>query len=178
VPTLDQIASQLTKLAPPGALATNATSVLRKIWTGAADEIVRIYNRIRDLLLEAHPLTCNETLTDWERDYDLPDPCITTAQTESDRRAAVAARRAAVGGASRQYFFDLAASFGIAITITEDRAFEVGRDGMGDGIGGDGYAFVWYVHAPVATSTALKQLLECVFERVKPAHTDVIFYYE
>lgn len=178
MPTTDEIAYQLAaKFAPPGALATRLASSLRKLWLAAADELQRIYGRVAAMLREAHPATCDELLAEWEGEYGLPDPCITAAQNESERRVAVISRQSGVGGASQQYFIALAASFGVTITIIENHPFEIGRDGMGDGIGGDEWAFVWEVTAPVATSTATRELIECVFERIKPAHTAVWFHY-
>lgn len=177
-PTADQIAFQLaTKLSPPGALASAPPSTLRKFWLAIADELVRVYGRIVDLLREAHPATTVEMLTDWEAEFGLPDPCVTITQTTAERRAAVLARVTSAGGSTKSYFTSIAASLGIAISIVEEHPFEVGRDGMGDGIGGDDYAFTWSVTAPAATGAASRELLECVFERLKPAHTEVLFYY-
>lgn len=177
MPTAEQISQQLAKLAPSGALAHALDSGLRKLWLGLADECVRVYGRVNDLLNEAHPLTCNELLPEWEAEYDLPDPCVTTAQTTDERKSAVAARVGSVGGQSRAYFIGVAAGMGIAISIIEEKPFLIGLNGMGDGIGGDSYAFTWTVTAPVATSTAQRELLECTFERLKPAYTEVQFQY-
>jgi uncharacterized protein YmfQ (DUF2313 family) len=177
MPTADQIAYQLAKLAPPGSLAAALASTLRKLWSAGADELVRIYGRVDALLRESHPSTTDELLAEWEAEYALPDPCVTATQSEAERRAAVISRHSGVGGATPQYFRDLAARFGVTITIVEDHPFEVGRDGMGDGIGGDEWAFVWEVTAPASTSTANRELIECVFERLMPAHVEVIFHY-
>lgn len=175
--TPEEISYQLaTKLSPPGALAAGLTSRLRQLWLGVAEELSRIYARVQDLLAEAHPPTTDELLGEWETEYDLPDPCVTSAQTESDRRAALIARATGIGGQSPQYFIDLAASFGVTITIAEHHPFEVGRDGMGDGIGGQ-WAFIWEVSAPIATPATLREVMECVFERLKPAHTAIWFTY-
>lgn len=176
--TPEQISYQLaTKLSPPGALATSLASRLRAFWLGVADELARVYSRTEDLLREARPSTTVELLTDWEDEYDLPDPCVTGVQTVADRRAALIARANGIGGQSAQYFRDIAQSFGVTITITEHHAFEVGRDGMGDGVGGDEWAFVWEVTAPAATAATLREVMECVFERLQPAHTVVWFTY-
>lgn len=173
-----QFAYQLaTKLSPPGALARALAAKLRALWLGVADEPVRLYGRVDDLLSEAHPATVTELLEDWEREFDLPDPCVTSEQDLSARRAALLSRLSGSGGQSRQYFIELAETLGIAIDIVEDHPFEVGRDGMGDGIGGDEWAFTWEVFAPVATPMAIRELMECVFERRKPAHTQVWFHY-
>lgn len=178
-PNADDISFQLaTKYSPPGSLAARIGSKLRALWYGIADELARVYGRVADLLREAHPATATELLPDWEDEYGLPDLCVTTPQTIDDRRAAVLGRLRGVGGQSRQYYYDLAASMGIPITIRENRAFLCGRDGMGDAIGGGGdTAFLWEVVASSSTTTAQRELLECTFDRLRPGHTTVTFSY-
>jgi len=171
-------AEQFTRLLPRGALATALSSTLRKLWLGVTAELQRVYQRARTLLREAHALTTDELLHEWEAEYGLPEPCITVVQTVEERRNAVIGRMAGVGGCSRAYFIDLAARMGITIAIVEEHAFEVGRDGAGMGIGGDEWSFTWSVYAPPTTSVAQRQLLECVFDRINQAHLAVQFFYE
>lgn len=177
-PTVVQIAYQLAhKIAPPGSLASAIGEQLRALWAAIADEAARIYTRLNDLIREAHPLTCDQTLSDWESELGFPDPCVTETLTEDQRRAVVLARLTASGGASRQYFIDVAAAIGIAISISEERPFEVGRDGMGDPIGGAASSFNWVVNAPASTSAALAEIMECTFIKIKPSRTEVTFIY-
>jgi uncharacterized protein YmfQ (DUF2313 family) len=177
MPTTEQVSLQLVKLAPPGALRRVLGSGLRNLWMGLADELVRVYGRVQDMIREAHPLTCNETLADWENEYGLPDPCVTATQTIDERKSAVAARLGSVGGQSRAYFIAVAAGMGFSISITEEKPFLIGLSGMGDGIGGDNFAFTWTTTASASLTTAQRQLLECTFQRLKPAHTTVQFQY-
>jgi uncharacterized protein YmfQ (DUF2313 family) len=133
--------------------------------------------RAQALLAEMIPATAGESLPDWERVLDLPDPCTGPLATIQARRQAVVIKDGAGGGLSRQYYIDLAASLGYAITIDE-------------GVNGDPYT--WRVTAgavPIkyfragasAAGDRLQEwgepLLECVIRRLKPAHTDVIFAY-
>ncbi len=131
-----------------------------------------------DLLLkEMHPDTCYATLEDWERVLGLPEPCTGKLTIRPQRQQAVILKHAATGGLSRQYYIDLAAHLGFAITITE-------------GIDGDPYK--WRVNAPAQPVTSFRAginvagtplrwwnniVLECAINRLKPAHTEVVFAY-
>lgn len=173
----EHVSLQLVKLAPRGALARGLPSRLRSLWIAIADELVRVYGRAADLIREAHPSTTDELLPDWEDEYGLPDPCVTIAQTEDDRRASLVARFVTAEAVTRQYFIDLAESMGITVEIVEHSAFQVGRNGMGDGVGGNEWASTWEVRAPAATPDALKQSMECVFQSYNPAHLLLFFTY-
>jgi uncharacterized protein YmfQ (DUF2313 family) len=174
----EEISFQLaTKLSPPGALASGPGTTLRKMWMAIADEFSRLYGRIDQLLRESHPSTVDEMLEEWEKEFALPDPCVTLEQSEEDRRGSIASRFSAVGGATKGYFINVAANLGVDINITEEQPFEIGRNGMGDAIGGLTAAFMWTVTASDETTAVQRQMLECIFNRIKPAHTTVRFYY-
>ena len=194
--TASQITQALTRLLPRGAAwRTTAGRNLYRVLQAAADELLRVYGRADDLLAEAHPLSIDELLDEWEHDLGLPDDCVTFAQTDDERRAAIAAKLRAVGGQSRQYYIDVAAGMGVSITIEELQPFYVGVDGCGDGIGGAEWIYTWVVHAPpfgaetyadCATAVAGDPLasgggsvlLECTFQGIKPAHTVLLFEYD
>jgi uncharacterized protein YmfQ (DUF2313 family) len=152
-------------------------SVITRTLQAIADELARIDARGDDLIEEADPRTTDELLEDWERALGLPSPCITESQTQQERRDAVVGALNTVGGNSVEYFIALAASLGATITIVEDHPFLIGLHGMGDEIGGDEWTFVWHVTAPIALSAAQRQLLECTFNRLRPAHTLPTFTY-
>lgn len=169
---------QYARLLPPGALTQDPDSTLSKLWAGVSTELQRGSQRADALLIEAQPSTTDLLLPDWEAEYDLPDACVTIDQTERERVAALVGRVVGVGGQSLQYYIDLAASMGLPIDIVEEHPFEVGRDGVGMGIGDNSWAHTWSVTVTRSTSQAERQLLECVFQRLKPAHTVPQFYYQ
>lgn len=174
-----EIAGQLSKLLPFGAAWSRAIgSTMQALLLAAGDELARLYGRAEDLLREAHSETIDETLEEWEHELGLPAPCVTAAQTIDERRAAVAAKRLAVGGQSRQYFIDVAGGLGLEITIEEHQPFYVGIHGCGDPVGEIEWKFTWTVHAPAADTTAERQQLECTLDSLRPAHTRVFFVYE
>jgi uncharacterized protein YmfQ (DUF2313 family) len=184
--------AQLQALLPPGSALTRATdSDLTAILDVAAGELARVEARADVLIEEADPRTTSELLSDWEAVYGLPDPCLPLNAGITERRAALVARITGVSGQSQGFFIALAASFGVAVTITE---FTVARAGMlraGQPCNGLAWAFAWRVNAPaIATirfragspagavlQSAGSAILECLFARLKPAHTKAFFAY-
>lgn len=178
----DQHGGIFRKLLPRGVIWTDERSrKLSLLLRGWADEWARVHEQGLRLIEEVDPRTTTEAIDDWERILGLPDPCETTPPTLlQDRRDAVVAALIATGGSTPQYFIDIAAAFGIVITITEQPdgiALRVGVGRVGDRLSVAGAIYVWQVNAPAATSAALRSRLECKFTEIKPAHTVVQFVY-
>ena len=187
--------AQLQALLPQGfAWPRQADAALTKLLLAWADEMARIDGRAADLVEEADPRTTAELLADWERVAGLPDPCVAALginQTTAQRRAALVAKLTTIGGQSAAYYIALAASLGYTITVTEFSPFQAGS-AAGDALTNDGWQFVWQVNAPEASIVEFaagrssageplrswgNELLECVINRLKPAHTYVLFAY-
>lgn len=184
---------QLQALLPPGAAwSRERDAVLTKVLDALAQELARIDAAAEGLVDEADPRTTAQLLADWERVAGLPDGCVVATQTTAERRDSLVQKIANLGGQSRQFFIDLAARLGYTVTITEFRPFRVGVNAVGDALNGDTSIFAWQVNAPAGTIREFKvgesavgdplrswgdELLECIIERLKPAHTHVIFAY-
>jgi uncharacterized protein YmfQ (DUF2313 family) len=127
-----------------------------------------VLERAAALQIEISPATASEMLADWEASLGLPDGCAPAAQTVAQRRLAADARWREVGGQSRRYFINLAASRGYAITLTEPTPNNwqitvpetalVTRFRVGSKAGSP--LRTWQRHP-----------LTCTFMRAKPAHT-------
>jgi len=91
-------------------------------------------SRAGDLLeIESDPRLSVELLPDWERNWGLPDPCMTNPPTDlNGRHAALIAKMTMMGGQSRQFFIDIAESYGYQITITEYAPYMTGVSRVGD----------------------------------------------
>jgi uncharacterized protein YmfQ (DUF2313 family) len=142
---------------------------------------------------EIDPRTASVMLADFERLLG-PDPCgRDIADLPLSERSRLAhARYTARGGASRAYFYALAAAHGVPITITEMFTSQVGAMECGDELVGASEPFTWIVTLPLgqwsdfevganATGDLLYSFevsdLECEIRRRAPAHTEPIFYY-
>jgi uncharacterized protein YmfQ (DUF2313 family) len=150
-----------------------------------------LHQRSVNLLTDAFPVAPVELLPEWELTLGLPDPCAGESPTVALRQAQVAARFVASGGQSAPYFINVAAELGYAITITE---FTVSRFGQpfGSRFYGAAWADTWQINAPTYTITSFRfgsgrfgdrfrewgnTVLQCELNRIKPAHTVLIFNY-
>jgi uncharacterized protein YmfQ (DUF2313 family) len=130
-------------------------------------------------------------LTDWERVLGLPDECAGgLGQTIAERMAAAVAKVRERGGQSRDYFIGVAAALGYEITIEEFDAHSC-VSACNQPIRHEDWRYALRVRAPETTvrwftcvsgcSDPLASwgnaLLECVLNRLKPAHTHLIFTY-
>lgn len=171
---------QLMQLQPPGmALTTDPESAWVKLLEGVATEFARIDGRSEDLVAEVTLApTANELLDAWESIVQEPVVGDLGTGTNSERVAGIRSALAAVGGQSVSYFMDIIRQFNVPADIQECRPFEVGRDGMGDPVGGEEWLYIWRVllreYVPAETVQAMTRILN----KHKPAHTIVTVRFE
>lgn len=166
----------LQALLPPGqALSREPDANVTKLLEGMGSALGEAECAFDDWLAQYDPLQADALLIDWERLLGLPDCCDAGVErTLETRRAEVLEKLTVLGGATPQYFIDLAARRGLAITIDE----------LGN--------HTWRMNAPLVNVEYFRAgvsrvgqrlrtwgdtALECRFLRLKPAHTRVIFAY-
>ncbi|MBA4222237.1 YmfQ family protein [Bosea vestrisii] len=191
----DQVLDELLSHLPPGWIwRRDRDSLIAALLSPLAGGIADVEELAEEMLHEVDPRLASVCLPDFERVLG-PDPCgrDTSTMSLADRRQLAHQRWTARGGASRQYFIDLAAMRGIAITISENRVSYAGRLVAGGKLVEPPQQFVWTVHLPSLTrkrlftagaSQAGERLvtftlsdIECDIRRLKPAHTEVVFRY-
>lgn len=189
----DEYRDALAALLPSGpAWPRDPGSTLMMLLRALAAELERIDNRAAQLLAETDPASTTELLSDWERVVGLPDPCVTQTQTVAERRQALEGRLTSVGGQSRLFFIQLASRLGYDITIDEFPSAAAATAG-GITFVGDEWAHTWRVNVPAtvgitpfrvgsgAVGEPLRawsnEVLECQFNRLKPAHSRLLFAY-
>lgn len=172
------------------------STVMHRFWRGVAAAFGDFYRAANVLVLGSTIVTADQqTLADWEDDLGLPDPCVDPGATVAARRR-LARLRLLPGGASPGFFTCLASRYGVTVTIKDKiRPFECGRSQCGgeDGCANDPDA--WYVYCEVTApdmyfeagagecgrtplgQRAKRSDLECLFNKMKPAHTTVYFIY-
>jgi uncharacterized protein YmfQ (DUF2313 family) len=188
-----QYQEQLIKLTPPGAaLPSQNDTTWARLLGALGIELSRIDGRMGQLINEAFPYTTYELLTDWERVTGLPDTCVTEEQTVEQRQRAVALRLSTVGGASAQYFINLAAEIGFTIEVETFVAMTTDTGYVEEPVYSDDWVYVFIIHAPEVTVEYLNvegavgerlvtfgnEALECAINRVKPAHMTAVFAYD
>lgn len=185
--------AELQALLPPGGLTRDPDAVLTKLLSVFAASLARVDALATALLEEADPRTTVQLLPDWERVLGLPDKCAGgESLTLQERRAWLVGRMTARGGQSRAWFISLAASLGYAIAIDEFRPFTCGLSVCGEQLAPEATWTVWRVRMPATpiywfragASVCGERLgsqaagwIECLFRRLKPAHTTVLFTY-
>lgn len=174
----EAFAAALQRLLPTGELMQRLRADFT--WQGfllaLGDGLARLHNRIAQLQDDCDPRSAVEMLPEWEQATGLPDGCITARDaTTQERRSAVVGRLTAVGGASAAYFEERAAEFGYTVTVEETAQhqwrlniiestgvtlFRAGASVAGDPLGSFG-----------------NEQFECLMNRLKPAHTELLFAY-
>lgn len=188
---MSSLATQLRLLLPPVAY-DGAAPLLTALLTAEGTALDSAQNNGDHLYEQVWP-DSGAALAEWERVLGLPDPCVVSEElTVRQRIAAVMAKLRGLGGQSRAFFIQLAASLGYTITITEFRPARAGIAVAGDAIHGDDWTSCWMINAPAvnvfvaeagsaAAGEALavwgNKSLECRLSAMQPAHTTLIFGY-
>lgn len=149
---------------------------------------------VEALLVETDPRTTNLLLSDWERVYGLPDACGSTGDTIEERRAYLVAKVAETGGLSKRYFDNLAIVIGYVDTTISAFVPTSCESSCETALFDEPWRFAWQVNLPHegdnysafcadsictdAVDLYMMGVLECVFMRLKPAHTYVLFTYQ
>lgn len=184
----------LIRFLPPGMMwpGVESNNGLTALLDAFAAELARIDARAAELINEAYPDTTIELLDDWERVAGLPDDCTGALELLQQRRDALLTALTGTRSHSRQYFTNLAASLGYAITITESTPFRASINHAGDPLSGATELHTWQVNTSATNAiyfrasqsaagdplfTSDSNLLECVFNALKPAHTIVQYNY-
>lgn len=201
--TAEDFHQALMDLLPVGwAWPRDPGTTLSEFWAAVAEEFARVQGRACALLDESIPADVAELLPDYERALGLPDPCAPSNVTIDERRAAIIALLRLRGQASPASFKALALDLGYNVEVVEHRPFVCGRSRCGHQserrpIGSPMMRHVWTVkmttprvrwfrcglggsrcgqdpHLIIERATHV----ECLFDRRKPSHTDVVFSYE
>jgi len=183
----------------PDGAAPDADSFMSRFCLGVGEFVAAFYAAAYSVALESTACTLQNSLEDWEAEYGLPDPCLGDDPSIAARLRNLRLRILATAVITPAEYIRLAARVGYEIVIEEPTIFEMGVSsvgwGTGDEVGSPLNEFYWIVrpvdvpedHFFVAENhvgwdrlydVARAEDLECLFRRLKPAWTDVIFNYE
>jgi uncharacterized protein YmfQ (DUF2313 family) len=136
----DDYAQALISLLPRGtAWSRDPESILIRTMIGLAQYWGFVDGRAADLLeIESDPRLTTELLSDWERNWGLPDSCLIDPPTDlMGRRKALVTKMTLLGAQSRAFFYELADELGYSIVITERAPYMCGVSRVGDTRGSD-----------------------------------------
>lgn len=170
--------SALMNLLPRGRVwPREPNSLIAQVAGMLANTFGRNSARARFLLQDSFPATSVELLPEWEATLGLPDACAGPSPTIQQRQMQVAVAFAGNGGQSKPFYIAYAAALGYTITITEFTGADAQK---------------WQVNAPTFTinyfragigrageplATWGNNVLQCELNRLKPAHTNLVFSY-
>jgi len=170
-------AAALSRLLPIGRLWSGLQA--GPIWQGVllaiGDALARVDAwAVQALIIEPDPRSTSQLIGEWESSCGLPDGCLPAGGTLAQRRSALVARLAALGGSSAAYFVSLAAQFGYTVTVSDvaDSHWRINSNVPAAEI---------YTTCNGSCDDPLQtfgnEQLECLIDRIKPAHTQVDFAY-
>lgn len=164
---VDQYADSIGAYLPGGILFASKSikdSNFRKLLRGIASELFRVNGLLSEYNEEIYPDTTNKFLSEWESTLDITPPSGATNET---RRRDILVKLASSGVQTGQDFIDLAAIFGIPITIV-----------------GDTYTITIGVSLPLSETFPLEfainfgsaeiELLRGLFENLIPANCELV----
>lgn len=176
--TAEAFADALLRHYPKGALwALEEGTRFSAFLYGVGDELARIQNRLVDLLeIESDWTKTDELLEDWERVAALPDVCNVNPSTDKAvRRQQLHGKMTASGGQSPSYLKEIADRVsGESCTITEFATPHIWDLSIPN-------EDVDYFQAGDPAGTLLAQYssevseLICLMEKLKPAHSRIIY---
>lgn len=192
---------QAQALLPKGPAWTRARdAVLTRLLSFFANIYAGVDNRAAFLAHDANPANSTELLPDWEKVCGLPDECAActgdTLQTLGERRTNVVTRLTAIFSPTIGYFEQTAHNMGFDVKIEEMRPFIAGWSRCGDRLNGPHsvrhYLKIYILNESrvVLFRAGAAQIgdklgtiryaaeLECVLNKLKPAHIIIIYSYE
>lgn len=143
-------------------------------------EMWRFEKRVVTLLTEMVSALSVELLPDWEELAGLPDECSSLAATYEERQNTVHEKiTAQYTYMSKQFYIDYAAGLGVTITIETWTPLAASRCGVARcGVARCASLdtpFWWKVNLP--TGDPMNDTIECLFNKLKPAETTLVFAY-
>lgn len=167
-------------------------SNLRKVLLGLAQEFTNYRDSVNELVQEYFPDQTTLFIEDWEKVVGLPDDCLPIATTIEERRTNVLLKLAGINATTAKQFTDIAAILGFDIEITNaadfatfpmvfpivmleeaDIPFTIFVT-IKNQTQAQGFPFTF----PLTFAEPIEELLECLFEKLIPAHCQLFFRFE
>lgn len=166
-------------------------SVLKKILIGLAAEWLNLRNIVNELYDNYDPRNTTSLIEEWERFVGIPDSCFSNVGSLEQRRKNILLKLAGSNVSTAKQFENVAAILGYDATVTNGvdvatlpATFPV----LLVSAAAAPFTIVVNLDAsikpatfplsfPVALSSGIPELLNCFFNKLKPANTQVIFRY-
>lgn len=168
----DRYIQGLIALRPKGVIwEVKPQSITERKITIQAEVFAKIHQMAEDLIKEAHPISVQHLLENWEDAYGLPH-----VGSFEERLAALNAE-AAVGLYSRFLYIDLCSTLGVTIEIKEHYPFRFGISAFGGRAecAPPKMVFWWDIVISKAESDAAIEKMKSFIAKYKQSHTKTRF---
>lgn len=193
--TNDQNAQVLADYLPDGkmVLAKNIEGTnLRKLLIGLAQTFTTYDNAIEEIVFDYYPNETDILLTEWESALGIPDGCFNATGDLSERRDHVVIKLAKENVQTRDDFIGLAYLLGFVITINSlapesvfPLPFQAGFSPDADFSrftmvvtfldADENFTFPFNGFFPIPFSSGVNNIVQCLFNRLKPANVNIIY---
>lgn len=130
---LEQYKQLLINMLPKGRLwQPKEQPTFRELLESTSQELCRVDDRVKQMLIEIDPRTTNEALDHWEDVLGIPDECTPESQTLAERQIQLTQKMTNIGGLSKTFYEFLGLQLGFVITVKNRINFLAGRARAGD----------------------------------------------
>ena len=166
-------------------------STLRKILLGLASEWLNFRNKINEVVNEYNPQKTTALIQEWEEFVGIPDGCIPVASTIEQRRLNVLLKLAGINATTEKQFKNVASILGYNIEVSNGVAtstfpltlpFLLISEAsapftivitLPSSIKPNGFPLTF----PFTLTSQQPAILDCLFNKLKPANTQLFFRY-
>lgn len=193
---LNDFIEMIWDLYPRGPAWVREKGLVNNLNTSTAAELVKIDSRKDRLIDESDPRTTNEMLSDWERNYGLPDECTPIGSNIERRRNTLVTKINFLGDMRPIAYIAIAKELNYDVDLNEWSPFVCGSSECGstDMLGGEEIRFVWNFNIYGVSETFFETGLSvcgdplgawqdadeliCRVNKQKPSHTKVFYFYK
>lgn len=166
-------------------------SVLRKVLVGLASEWLNFRSTLNDVVSEYNPNNTTSLIEEWEAFVGIPDSCISVASTLEKRRLNVLLKLAGINVSTAKQFKNVAAILGYSIEVSngvDTSTFPLQLPFLLISQASAPFTIVitlpislkpvgFPLTFPFTLTEAQPQILNCLFNKLKPANTKLFFRY-
>jgi uncharacterized protein YmfQ (DUF2313 family) len=166
-------------------------SNLRRVLLGLASEWLNFRATIDDVKFEYNPTQTTSLIEEWESFVGIPDSCIPIASTLEQRRLNILLKLAGINVSTEKQFENIAAILGYSIEVSngvDTSTFPLELPFILLAAGSAPFTIVitlpialkpsgFPLTLPFKLSASEPQILSCLFNKLKPANTQLFFRY-
>ena len=166
-------------------------STLRKILLGLASEWLNFRNKINEVVNEYNPQKTTALIQEWEEFVGIPDNCIPVASTIEQRRLNVLLKLAGINTTTEKQFKNVASILGYNIEVSNGVSTSTFPLTLPFLLISEAYAPFTIVITlpssikpsgfpltfPFTLTSQQPAILDCLFNKLKPANTQLFFRY-